>query len=304
MQGSARPAQSFAKWVPKRVPYQYTFEVSGDLLFDSGKAELRSRGYDTVQKAAAAIRKRYPDSVIIIAGHTDDQKLAKGSKFKDNQALSLARAQSVMNYLVQNGMDATKLSVVGYGETKPIASNKTAEGRAKNRRVELVVSGVMDATATDLIAEGMIQFKNDNYKEALDRFLKAIESDSRNAKAYHLAGDCYLRLGGKDQAIQAYRLALKYNPNDAALRQWMDQNTPKPVLAPLPAAPGSNTTPAPSSNPALPALPAQPVTQAPAAETQPAASAAPAPAGSTGSPQAAPATQAAPTGIPQPVEGN
>lgn len=295
MTGSARPGQTYAKWVPKRVPYQYTFQVSGDLLFNSGKAELLQRGYDTVQKAAMAIRKRYPDSVIIIAGHTDDQKLAPGAKFKDNQALSQARAQSVMNYLVQNGMDASKLSVVGYGDTKPIASNDTPEGRAKNRRVELVVSGVMDATATDLIDEGMIQFKNNNFKEALDRFLKALESDSRNAKAYHLAGDCYLRLGAKDQAVQAYRLALKYNPNDAALKQWMDQYAPQPV-APAPSAPVSGAVP--SLNSALPAQPAPSM-------------------GSTGSPQAnppqadqsqpaaaAPAAPAAPSGAPQPVEAN
>ncbi|HJT22968.1 MAG TPA: PorV/PorQ family protein [bacterium] len=303
LQASARPAQTFAKWVPKRVPYQYTFQVSGDLLFDSGKAELLQRGYDTVQKAALSIRKRYPDSVIIIAGHTDDQKLSKGAKFKDNQALSLARAQAVMDYLVKNGMDATKLSVVGYGDTKPIASNATPAGRAKNRRVELVVSGVMDATATDLIEEGMIQFKNNNFKEALDRFLKALESDSRSAKAYHLAGDCYLRLGGKAQAIQAYRMSLKYNPNDAALKQWMNENAPQPVLAPLPAAPVSNTPPASSPNSGLPALPpaqpAQPNTQAPAPSTssgqasqsQPVAAA-----------PAAPSTQAAPTGVPQPME--
>src|SRR5579871_5277931 len=290
MTGSARPAQTYAKWVPKRVPYQYTFQVSGDLLFNSGKAELLQRGYDTVQRAAMAIRKRYPDSVIIIAGHTDDQKLAPGAKFKDNQALSLARAQSVMDYLVKNGMDATKLSVVGYGETKPIASNATPEGRSKNRRVELVVSGVMDATATDLIDEGMIQFKNNNFKEALDRFLKAIESDSRNAKAYHLAGDCYLRLGGKDQAIQAYRLALKYNPNDAGLKQWMNQYG-QPAMAPLPAAPASNAAPAPAANPAPASQPAQPSAQPQAAPPQPAAAV-----------PAAPAAQPAPSGAPQPVE--
>ena len=256
MTSSALPAQTYAKWVPKKVPYQYTFGVSGDLLFNSGKDDLLQRGFDAVEKAAMAIRHRYPDSLIIIAGHTDNQKLAKGAKFADNQQLSLARAQAVMNYLVKNGMDPTKLSVVGYGDTKPIATNDTLEGRAKNRRVELVVSGVMDATATDLIDEGMIQFKQNNFREALDRFLKALESDSRNAKAYHLAGDCYMRLGGKDQAIVAYQKSLKYNPGDKALKQWMDQYAPKP--APAPALPAPNAAPA-----ANPAAPAQPGTAAP-----------------------------------------
>ncbi len=287
MKGASRPTQTYAKWVPKRVPYQYTFQVPGDLLFDSGKAELQPRGYEAIQKAAEAIRRRYPDSVIIIAGHTDNQKLGAGSKFKDNQALSLARAQAVEAYLVQNGLDPSKLSVVGYGDTRPIASNATKEGRAKNRRVELVVSGVMDATATYLIEDGVDMFKEGNYREALDRFLKALQSDSRNAKAYQLAGDCYLRLGGKAQAVQAYLLSLKYNPNNPGLRQWMQQYAPQagltpstssgqagsPQAAPAPAAPVSGA--APSGNPALPALPPQPgqpsaqVPAAPAPQTAP-----------------------------------
>ena len=256
-----------------------------------------------------AIRRRYPDSLIIIAGHTDNQKLAKGAKFADNQQLSLARAQAVMNYLVRNGMDPSKLSVVGYGDTKPIADNATPEGRAKNRRVELVVSGVMDATATDLIDEGMIQFKQQNYREALDRFLKALESDSRNAKAYHLAGDCYMRLGGKDLAVAAYQKSLKYNPGDTALKQWMDQYGPKPMPAPI--APTTNVAPASPSTPPQ-ANPGQPESNNPAGapqpETQP-QSAQPAAQEQTAQPQspapaAAPATQAAPSGMPQPIEGN
>ncbi|HVZ80519.1 MAG TPA: PorV/PorQ family protein [bacterium] len=233
---SSHPSQTYAKWVPQRVPYQYSFGVSGDLLFDSGKSDLLQRGYDAIQKAAQAIRVRYPDSLIIIAGHTDDQPLAKTAKYKDNQELSLARAQAVMDYLIKSGMDRTKLSVVGYGDTKPIAPNNTPEGRAKNRRVELVVSGVVEASAGDLIDEGMIQFKDGNFRGALDRFLKAIEADQRNAKAYHLAGDCYLRLGGKAQAIEAYRKSLKWNPNDKPLKDWMDQNAPGPAANPAPAA--------------------------------------------------------------------
>lgn len=304
--GTALPARTYAKWVPKKVPYQYTFGVSGDLLFESGKADLQPRGYDAIQKAAMAIRRRYPDSLIIIAGHTDNQKLAKSAKFADNQQLSLARAQAVMNYLVRSGMDPSKLSVVGYGETKPIADNATPEGRSKNRRVELVVSGVMDATATDLIDEGMIQYKQRNFREALDRFLKAIESDSRNAEAYRLAGNCYLSLGGKSQAIAAYQMSLKYNPGDRGLRQWMDQYAPQP--APAPAAPVTNTAPASSTN-SQGANPSQPASNNPASSTQPQAPPQPAAQEQAAQPQIAapaapPVTQAAPSGMPQPVDGN
>ena len=256
MTGKSRPWTVAAKWVPKKVPYQYTFEVPGDLLFDSGRDALQPRGYEAIQKAVAAIKQRYPQSLIIVAGHTDDQKLAKSARFKDNQALSLARAQAVMDYLVRSGMDGKKLSVMGYGETKPIADNKTKEGRAKNRRVELVVSGVMEAGPEVLIEEGQTMLKANRTREALTRFLKAIEADSRNSKAYHLAGDCYLLLGGKDQAAQAYRKALELNPKDTALKTWLDQYAPapKPVLppagaTPVPAGPAASTQP-PSTAPA------------------------------------------------------
>ena len=250
--GTSAPSSTFAKWVIKRVPYQYSFEVPGDLLFDSGKDELLPRGYSAIQRAAQAIRTRYPNSIIIVAGHTDNVNLIKGSPFRDNQQLSQARAQAVVNYLVRNGMDMNKLTVVGYGDTKPIATNATPEGRARNRRVELVVSGIMEATAPELIEEGKLMYQGKNYREALDRFLKALESDSRSAEAYHLAGDCYLLLGGKDQAVAAYRLAVKYNPQDVALKLWLNHYAPAPVA---PSLPGSNPA---GGAPGLPALPPAP----------------------------------------------
>jgi len=277
--GTSAPRDSFARWIPKRVPYQYSFQVPGDMLFDSAKADLLKKGYEAIQKAVGAIQRRYPDSQIIIAGHTDNQRLVKSAKFKDNQELSVARAQAVVNYLSVNGVDPSRLSAVGYGESKPIASNESPEGRAKNRRVELVVSGVMDATATELIQEGMVLYRVKNYREALDRFLKAIESDSRNSRAYHLAGDCYLSLGGKPQAVAAYRKALKLDPKDTDLKKWLDTYAPSSSPAPKAQEPPAA---APSSQPAV----------APQSEAAPQAPA-----------QDPPAAQP-PTGMPMPVEAN
>src|ERR1700679_726924 len=184
--GRATPITFDAKWVPKPVPFSYTYGVSGDLLFESGKPDLLQSGYTVIQKAIAAIRARFPNSIIQIAGHTDNVRVAPHAAFKDNQELSLVRAQSVMAYLVRTGMNANLLSAVGYGDTKPIAPNDSPENRAKNRRVELVVSGTVEVTADDLIAAGQQVMAQKNYKEALNDFLKAIQSDSRSAKAYHL----------------------------------------------------------------------------------------------------------------------
>ena len=299
--GKSRPRVTFAKWVPKRVPYQYTFGVSGDLLFDSGKDVLLQKGYDAIQKTAAAIQRKYPDSLIIIAGHTDNQKLGNGAKFADNQKLSLARAQAVMDYLVKNGVNGQKLSVIGYGDTKPIADNNTPAGRAKNRRVELVVSGVMDASTNELIEEGQKMMQDKRIRDALDRFLKAIEADTRNSKAYHLAGDCYLLLGGKDQAAAAYRKALKWNPSDTSLKTWLDQYAPaaKPApLAPLPALPGA---PAGANTGAANQAAPVPQTSSPSQPDASAASAVPTPV--PASPANPPAAAPAATG-PVPVEAN
>jgi outer membrane protein OmpA-like peptidoglycan-associated protein len=305
--GQAMPRESFARWVPKKVPYQYSFMVPGDMLFDSGMDQLLPKGKEAIEKAVRAIQQRYPDSLIIIAGHTDNQRLVKGARFADNQELSVARAKAVVNYLVQTGIDPAKLTAMGYGESKPIAANTTKEGMAKNRRVELIVSGVMDATAEDLIEEGKIMFKMNRFREALDRFLTALKSDIRNAKAFHYAGDCYMRLGAKDQAITAYRESLKWNPQDTALRDWLNQFAPETKPEAPPAAPaGSSTSPQGGSSPLPQAstAPSGDQTQAPATTNNPppVPSGAAPQAGSSASPQAAPANPN--TGVPLPVEAN
>ena len=242
--GRATPVSYNAQWVPKKVPFSYTYGVSGDLLFASGKPDLLQSGYEVIQKAVAAIRLKFPNSIIQIAGHTDNVKISPHAAFKDNQQLSLVRAQSVMAYLIRTGMNPNLLSAVGYGDTKPIASNDTPEGRARNRRVELVVSGTIQVTADDLIAEGQRLLEQKDYKGALDDFLKALQSDSRSAKAYHLAGDCYLTLGGKDLAVQAYAKSLKYDPDNQALRDWLTQYAPQALVTPttMPVVPAVNSS--------------------------------------------------------------
>ena len=78
-----------------------------------------------------------PGLQIEIGGHTDNIGAAA-----DNQKLSANRAESVRNYLLQNGVDSKRLSAKGYGATQPIADNNNEEGRAKNRRTEIKVVGV------------------------------------------------------------------------------------------------------------------------------------------------------------------
>ncbi|MCM8781831.1 MAG: OmpA family protein [Candidatus Omnitrophica bacterium] len=110
-----------------------------EVLFDSGKAVIRKEAYPILDKVATVIRDKVYDREIGIEGHTDNEPI-RYSGWKSNWELSTARATSVLHYLVDNGkLNPKKLSAIGYGEYRPIASNDTAEGKQKNRRVEIVI---------------------------------------------------------------------------------------------------------------------------------------------------------------------
>ncbi len=106
-----------------------------DVLFDSSSFTLKGAAREKLAKIAGIVL-AYPGLNLQIEGHTDS---VGGDQF--NQRLSEQRAGSVRDYLVQQGVPATTITARGYGKTQPVASNDTAEGRAQNRRVELVVTG-------------------------------------------------------------------------------------------------------------------------------------------------------------------
>jgi chemotaxis protein MotB len=107
-------------------------------LFDLGRADVKKDSYPILNKLATL----FPtlNSKISIEGHTDSLPLATGSAYRDNWGLSNARSLSVLWYFKYNaGLDDSKFISTGYGDTKPVAPNDTAENRAKNRRVEIIV---------------------------------------------------------------------------------------------------------------------------------------------------------------------
>ena len=113
--------------------------VLDTVLFDSGKAKLRKEAYAVLEQVAQVLNTDVVEQPIAVEGHTDNEPI-KHSKWKDNQELSLARARSVLTCLVQERHVApARVSTVGHGESRPIASNETPEGRRANRRVEIVV---------------------------------------------------------------------------------------------------------------------------------------------------------------------
>ena len=101
------------------------------LTFDTNKWNIKSKFFKDLDEVVTVLKKN-PNLKIEIQGHTDNIGSAKY-----NQILSAKRAKAVMEYLVKKGVDPSRLTYAGYGFSMPIASNKTAEGRAQNRRVEL-----------------------------------------------------------------------------------------------------------------------------------------------------------------------
>ena len=113
-------------------------DLNGSILFDSGSAAVKDDAKLFLQKIASILVK-YRYNIIEIEGHTDNVPMFS-SKYEDNRALSAARAKSVYDYISEqeNFIDAN-MKIAGYGESKPVASNATEEGRARNRRVVIKI---------------------------------------------------------------------------------------------------------------------------------------------------------------------
>lgn len=118
----------------KRTEQGIVTKLKSDILFDTGKADLKPAAQTNITKLAE-ILKKYPENVITVKGYTDSQ----GSE-ELNKSLSEKRAQSVKDYLAKGGVPMATLSIVGMGKENPVADNATAEGRSKNRRVEIEIT--------------------------------------------------------------------------------------------------------------------------------------------------------------------
>jgi len=115
--------------------------LTGQVLFQSGRAELAPSGKTALSKIASSLKRDYPGRYIQIAGHTDNQPITKSKRlWKSNWELSTARALSVLHFLVDEcGLDPERVYVAGYGSSQPVASNNTPQGRGQNRRVEIII---------------------------------------------------------------------------------------------------------------------------------------------------------------------
>ena len=126
-----------------------------DVLFDTGKYTLRPLAREKLAKISGIVL-AYPALKLAIEGNTDS---VGGEAF--NQELSEKRADSVRDYLAHQSIPMTSMTSQGFGKTRPVASNDTAEGRQQNRRVELVVSGEVIGTSVGAAPGGISQNLSD-----------------------------------------------------------------------------------------------------------------------------------------------
>ncbi|MDO9182231.1 MAG: OmpA family protein [Bacteriovorax sp.] len=132
MDKQAKELQQIAE--TKRTEQGLVTKLKSDILFDTGKADLKAEARDNLQKMGA-IMKKYPENILAVKGYTDNT----GSK-EINDQLSEKRAQAVKEQLVASGLPTATIAIQGMGPSNPIADNSSLVGRKQNRRVEIEIT--------------------------------------------------------------------------------------------------------------------------------------------------------------------
>lgn len=121
------------EFLPPRV-----LRFPGDVLFDSGKVDIKSRGEAALKDVAELFQKEGKELFLRIDGHTDSDPI-KVSPWADNWQLSAERARNVLLFLKNEGIDEDRMFFAGFAYTRPIADNATSAGKGRNRRVEIII---------------------------------------------------------------------------------------------------------------------------------------------------------------------
>lgn len=161
-------------------------ELNSSLLFGSGDAMPSDKAFAIIEKVAKIIKPF--DNPIHVEGFTDDQPI-NTSQFPSNWELSSARSASMVRMLAMDGINPARMASVGYGEFQPVASNATAEGRGRNRRVVLVISRNLDvrrsltATGTAANAQPDAAMRRAGTQTAITPVKPAVRSNTVNSSS-------------------------------------------------------------------------------------------------------------------------
>ena len=142
MDQQAKELEQIEQAAVKREEDRLVVTMSEAVLFDVDSAAVKAQAKETLGQMAD-VMVRYPENDILVKGHTD----STGPE-KYNQELSERRAKAVKNYLIDSGIPGQRITSIGFGETIPVSSNDTAEGRRENRRVEIEIKPRPGATTS------------------------------------------------------------------------------------------------------------------------------------------------------------
>ncbi|WP_298398038.1 flagellar motor protein MotD [uncultured Azonexus sp.] len=131
-----------------------TIEINDSILFALGQASLQTESISALRAVAAVLADS--DFPITIEGHTDNVPIAT-PQFPSNWELSAMRATTVLRLFNDSGVGAERLTAIGYGETRPVETNTSAEGRARNRRVSILIDSNRPEEPTELISKPLSQ---------------------------------------------------------------------------------------------------------------------------------------------------
>jgi chemotaxis protein MotB len=140
----------------KQIESKLEVTFANKILFSSGSVKIKAKGKELLSTLADTLRDEKGKN-IVVEGHTDDVQIGKSlqSKFPTNWELSAARAAAVVRYLQDNaGIEPQRLTASGFSHFQPVASNKTAEGRSRNRRIDIVLLPQKDKFSQTDIVEG------------------------------------------------------------------------------------------------------------------------------------------------------
>ena len=145
----AAPAKTVAAPAPaggwERGKFGDKITVGSDILFSPGRATLRASGRRALDRIASELTGRYAELPVRVYGYTDSDPIRKSRKlWKDNLDLSSNRAMAVVRYLIKRGVPKDSIESIGMGDSNPVSSNSSRAGKARNRRVEIVVVKIGD----------------------------------------------------------------------------------------------------------------------------------------------------------------
>lgn len=124
------------------VRNRMVIELQNDVLFASARAELQPEGEQALRDIVGVLGS-IENRQFQVAGHTDNIPI-RGARFASNWELSTTRAVNVVRFMIENGLGADRVSAAGYADTQPVASNASDEGRAQNRRIEIILLPNLD----------------------------------------------------------------------------------------------------------------------------------------------------------------